>query len=144
MSDLTDEGDGSNFDVMVTVPDVVNVFPGFRASPASNEARVAVGERGRVQRQAPRDSHQRVAMLGQTLARDPSATADGRGLVHRRGQPGGGVEVLGVREACDRQAVRGERGCAVGRHTRQAGQDLAVGAGEQDSDLVLDRSDIDQ
>lgn len=32
---LTDEGDGSNFDVMVTVPDVVNVFPGFRASPAS-------------------------------------------------------------------------------------------------------------
>lgn len=32
---LTDEGDGSNFDVMVTVPDVVNVYPGFRASPAS-------------------------------------------------------------------------------------------------------------
>lgn len=32
---LTDEGDGSNFDVMVTVPDVVDVFPGFRASPAS-------------------------------------------------------------------------------------------------------------
>lgn len=32
---LTDENDGSNFDVMVTVPDVVNVYPGFRASPAS-------------------------------------------------------------------------------------------------------------
>lgn len=32
---LTDESDGSNFDVMVTVPGVVNVFPGFRASPAS-------------------------------------------------------------------------------------------------------------
>ncbi len=32
---LTDENDGSNFDVMVTVPDVVTVFPGFRASPAS-------------------------------------------------------------------------------------------------------------
>lgn len=32
---LTDEGDGSNFDVMVTVPNSVNVFPGFRASPAS-------------------------------------------------------------------------------------------------------------
>lgn len=32
---LTDEGDGSNFDVMVTVPDQVDVYPGFRASPAS-------------------------------------------------------------------------------------------------------------
>lgn len=32
---VTDEGDGSNFDVVVTVPDVVNVYPGFRASPAS-------------------------------------------------------------------------------------------------------------
>lgn len=32
---LTDEHDGSNFDVLVTEPDVVDVFPGFRASAAS-------------------------------------------------------------------------------------------------------------
>ncbi|MGI5950445.1 MAG: hypothetical protein ACOX61_01160 [Brooklawnia sp.] len=32
---LTDENDGSNFDVMVTVPNAVDVYPGFRASPAS-------------------------------------------------------------------------------------------------------------
>lgn len=32
---ITDETDGSNFDVMVTVPDRVNVYPGFRASSES-------------------------------------------------------------------------------------------------------------
>lgn len=32
---MTDETDGSNFDVMVTVPDQVSVYPGFRASAES-------------------------------------------------------------------------------------------------------------
>lgn len=32
---MTDETDGSNFDVMVTVPDRVSVYPGFRASAES-------------------------------------------------------------------------------------------------------------
>ena len=32
---MTDETDGSNFDVMVTVPDRVSVYPGFRASAQS-------------------------------------------------------------------------------------------------------------
>ena len=36
---LTDERDGSNFDILVTTPDIVDVFPGFRAS-ASSLARI--------------------------------------------------------------------------------------------------------
>jgi hypothetical protein len=32
---LTDEADGSNFDVMVTQPDAIDVYPGFRASPGA-------------------------------------------------------------------------------------------------------------
>ena len=61
-----------------------------------------------------------------------AAAADGRRLVHRRRQPGGGVEVLGVGEPGDRQAVRRERRRSDGRDAGQAGQDLAVGAGQQD------------
>ena len=30
---VTDNSDGSNFDVVVTSPDVIHVYPGFRASP---------------------------------------------------------------------------------------------------------------
>lgn len=60
---VTDEGDGSNFDVMVTVPDQVDVFPGFRAS-AESLARVTgrIAERFgalRIERAAP---EQRVSL----------------------------------------------------------------------------------
>ena len=96
--------------------------------PRARQLGVAFGERRRVQRQAPGDAHQRVAVLGQALAGDPAAAADGRGLVHRRRQAGGGVEVLGVGEPGDRQAVRGERGSPDRRRPGQAGQDLPVGA----------------
>lgn len=32
---LTDEGDGSNFDVMITRPDAIDIYPGYRASAAA-------------------------------------------------------------------------------------------------------------
>jgi phosphoribosylcarboxyaminoimidazole (NCAIR) mutase len=43
---VTDESDGSNFDVMVTRADAIDIFPGYRAS-ATALARVAqrLGER---------------------------------------------------------------------------------------------------
>lgn len=37
---LTDEQDGSNFDVLVTREDAIDIFPGFRSS-ASSLARVS-------------------------------------------------------------------------------------------------------
>jgi hypothetical protein len=52
--------------------------------------------------------------------------------------------VLGVREPGDRQTVRGERGGTADAHTGQAGQDLAIRAGQQDRDLVLDRCHVDE
>lgn len=60
------------------------------------------------------------------------------------GKAGGGVEVLGVREPRDRQAARSKcRGPGRGP-ARQAGQDLAVGAGQQHLDLLLDRGHVDK
>jgi hypothetical protein len=48
--------------------------------------------------------------------------------------------MLRVGEPGDRQAVRGECGRSGGRHSRKTCQDLPVGVGEQDRDLLLDRS----
>nr|WP_254427650.1 hypothetical protein [Mycolicibacterium conceptionense] len=51
--------------------------------------------------------------------------------------------MFGVRESIDRKAVRGERGSPEGTDTGKGGQDLSVGGGEQSSDLLIDRSDVD-
>jgi hypothetical protein len=93
--------------------------------------------------ESPQAMPMSVAVFGQALAGDPTAATQGRGLIERRGQAGGGVEVLGVGEPGDRQAVSGECRGPDDCDPRQAGQDLPVGDGELHLDLLLEFRDVD-
>ena len=103
----------------------------MRGRPRARSSASRALEGGAYWRQAPGDAHQRVAVLGQALAADPPAAGDGGGLVAGRRQAGGRVEVLGGREALDRQRVGRERRGADGRDAGQRREDLAAVCGEQ-------------
>jgi hypothetical protein len=103
---------------------------------------VAGAEGVAVLAEPPGDAHERVAVLGQTLAADASATGHGRGLVGRRREPCCRVQLLGRGPALDRQRVGRERGGADDGDPGQRREDLAGGLGQQRTELGIGERDV--
>jgi hypothetical protein len=71
--------------------------PGLDGLPAAAaQLAVPLAEARPVLGQAPGDTHEGVAVLRQALAGDAAAAVQAGRPIGRRGQPGGGVQVLGV------------------------------------------------
>jgi hypothetical protein len=92
--------------------------------------------------QAPGDTHERVAVLGQALAADVAAALEAGRLPGRWGQAGSRIQVVGGGEAVDGQAVGGEAGRPHRCHAGQGGEDLARSGCQQPGQLGLDRGDV--
>jgi hypothetical protein len=73
-----------------------------RTHAAGTQLVVALNEALAVLGEAPGDTHERVAVLGQTVAGDAAASVQAGGLPGGWRQPSGRVQVLGGREPGDR------------------------------------------